>query len=61
LQRHCIDHCQLENSPHKDELTVELSRLIPSPEYSHLIQLGDPMETVDIYQEGFGSQQHEGR
>jgi len=37
LHRHCIDHCQVDNCPHRDEAMVELSRLIRPPDYSHLI------------------------
>jgi len=48
LQRHCIDHCQLDNCPHKDEATVELSRVIPPPGYSHLIDNGNPEAPIDM-------------
>jgi len=61
LQRHCIDHCQIVNCPHKDEATVELSRIIPPPDYSHLIQNDGPSQTIDVHQQGAGSQQLEGR
>jgi hypothetical protein len=55
LQKHCIDHCQVENCPHKDEPTVELSRIIPPPDYSHLIQNGNSLQAVDVHQQGYGS------
>jgi len=61
LQRYCVDHCRLENCPHRDEPTVELNRLIPPPNYSHLIQDGGPSQEVDVHQQGAGSQQLEGR
>ena len=57
LQRHCIDHCQLESCPHRGEATVELNRVIPPPDYSHLIRNGGPSETVDVRQQGIGPQQ----
>jgi hypothetical protein len=60
LQRHCIDHCVLGNCPHRDEPMVELNRIIPPPDYRHLVQDGDPMETIDIHQQCAGSQQFEG-
>ena len=59
LQRHCIDHCQLENCLQKDEATVELSRVIPPPDYSHLVRDGSPSETGDVFQQGTGPQQLE--
>jgi len=61
LQRHCIDHCQLDNCPHKDEASVELNRLIPPPDYSHLVQDGGPKKTIDIHQQGAGTQWLEDR
>jgi len=48
-QRHCISHSQLEHCPHRDEELVELDRLIPPPEYSCLVQNGNPQETIDIH------------
>ena len=61
VQRHCIDHCQLERCPHRDEVTVDLGRVIPPPDYSHLIQNGCPSETVDIHQQCVSPQQLEDR
>jgi hypothetical protein len=61
LQRHCIDHCQVKNCSHRDEATVEYTRVIPPPDYSHFIQNGGPSERVDIQQQGTGAQQLEGR
>jgi hypothetical protein len=61
LQKHCIDPCQLENCPHRDEATVELNRTIPPPDYSDLIQDGGPSQTIDVDQQSAGSQQLQGR
>jgi hypothetical protein len=61
LQRHCIDHCQLENCPHRDEATVELSRQIQPPNYSPLIQHDGSSKAVDIHQQDTGTQQLEDR
>jgi len=61
LQRHCIDHCQLENCPHKDEDTVELNRVLLPPDYRHLVQDGNPTETVDVQQQSAGTQPLKGR
>jgi hypothetical protein len=59
LERYCVDHCYLENWPHKDEVSVELNRMIQSPEYSHLVQNGSPKETFDIHQQGTSTKQLE--
>jgi len=56
LQRHCIDHCQLENCPHRDEATVELNRLILAPDYSHLISNGNPQAQADMEEQRIGTQ-----
>jgi len=61
LQRHCIDQCQIVDCLHKDETTVELSRIIPPPDYSHLIQNDGPSQTIDVHQQCAGSQWLEGR
>jgi hypothetical protein len=61
IQRFCIDHCQLENCPHRDEVTVELNRLTPPPDYRHLINNGGPQEEVDLERRSFVSQQIEDR
>jgi hypothetical protein len=61
LHIHCIDHCQIEACPHKDESTVELSRLIPPSHYSHLVQDGSSSQAINVHQPGAGSQQLEGR
>ena len=59
LQRHCIDHCQLERCPHKDEVTVELHRVIPPPDYSDLIQVGSSSEEINVLQLSVSPQQLE--
>jgi len=56
LQSHCIDHCQLEGCPHRDEVSVELNRLIPPPDYSHLVRNDGPSKTIDVHQPGSGPQ-----
>jgi len=56
LQRHCIDHCQVERCLHRDEVAVDLDRVIPPPHYSHLIQRDTPSETVNVLQQGIGLQ-----
>jgi len=61
LQRSCIYHCYLKNCPHRDEVSVELNRVIPAPDYSHLIQNGSSEETLDVYQQSAGTQQLEDR
>jgi hypothetical protein len=40
---------------------VELTRGIPPSDYSTLIQNGGALETADIYQQGAGTQQLDGR
>jgi hypothetical protein len=57
MQRHCINHCQLENCPHKDEATVELNRLVPLADYSHFILNGNPEAKVNMEERGIGAQQ----
>ena len=59
LQSHCIDHCQLERCPHKDEVSVELNRVILPPDYSHLYRNGSPAKTPDLHEQCVGSQQLE--
>jgi len=59
LQRHCIDHCQIEGCPHRDEVTVRLERIIPTPNYSHLIRDGDPSETINVQQQVAGPERIE--
>ena len=61
LQRHCIDHCRIEGCPHRHETTVELNRVIPPPDYSHLVQNGGPSKTTHVYQQGTGTQQYKDR
>jgi len=61
LQKHCIDHSELEDCPHLDEATVELNRLVPPPDYSHLVQDGNSSQTIVVHQQGTGSQQLQGR
>jgi len=51
-----MDHCQLSNCPHRDELTVELDRLVPPPDYSYLINNGGPQEEVDMEEQCVGTQ-----
>jgi hypothetical protein len=61
LQRHCVEHSQLGNRPHRDEATVTLTRVIPLPAYSRLIQNGSLSKTIDVHQQGTGTQQLKGR
>jgi hypothetical protein len=61
LQGFCIDHCQLENCPHRDEVTVEINRIILQPDYSHLVQDGGPSQTVDVHYQDVGFQPLQGR
>jgi hypothetical protein len=61
LQRHCVDHCALDNCPYRDEATAELRRIIPPPDYSHVVGNGDPKEEIDIRQQGPSTQRLEGR
>ena len=57
LQRHCIDHCYLKNCPHKDEPTVELTWLIPPPDFSSLIENDGPQAQIDMKEQCAGTQQ----
>ena len=61
LQRHCVEHCQFKECPHRDEASVELIRVIPPPDYSHLVHNGGPSKMADIHQQSTGTQHHEGR
>jgi len=61
LLRHCIDHCELDNCPHRDEATVELNRLILRPNYCNFLYNGSSQEMVDIHQQGASAQQLKGR
>jgi hypothetical protein len=61
LQRHCIDHCQLEDCPHKDQATVELYRLIPLPDYTHLIPNGGHQAQVNMEEKCTGTERIESR
>ena len=56
LQRHCIDHSQIENCPHRDEATVELTRVIPPPDYSHLVSNDSPQTQVNMEEQCVGAQ-----
>jgi len=57
LQRHYIHHCQLNNCPHTDEATVELTLLITPLDNSHLIGNGSPQVEGNIGQLGCSAQQ----
>jgi len=61
LQRHCIDHCQINNCSHRDEATVELNRVVSPYDYNNLIRDGSPKEMIDIQKQGASAQQFEDR
>lgn len=61
LQRHCIDHRVTPNCPHKDVVSVELNRVIQAPDYSRLIDNGDPQEAVNVQLQGTCTQRLEDR
>jgi len=60
-QQSCIDHCTLKDCPHKDEVAVELNRIIQPPDHSHRIRNGSAQQTIDVQQQGAGTQQLENR
>jgi hypothetical protein len=59
LQRYCIDHCILQNCPHRDEATVELYRIILLPDDSQVLNNGGNQQVIDIWQQSPAAQQLE--
>ena len=57
LQRYCIKHFNLENYPHKDDVSIEFNWSMQTPDYSHLFQNDTTQKETDVYQQGCSSSQ----
>jgi len=61
LQRYCRDHCPTKDCPHREETTVDSIEVEKGIDYNHQVNNGSPKETVDVQQQGVGTQQLEHR